>query len=148
MGSKSRSSTSSINTTKDTTVNNVDNRVAEGESKIGGNINLNLNDITTDGGALGGSGGVNVGITTSDFGALDTASEISDRAFEFAGSTADRLTESVGASLSTARDAVSKAVGVASEATRDEAARTQQLLIVGAVVLGVAFVYITTKGRK
>lgn len=150
MGSKSSSATSSTNITKDTTTNNVDNRVAEGDAKIGGNINLNLSDITTSAGSegAGNGGGVNVGITTSDFGALDTASQISDSAFEFAGSSARQLSESVGASLSTAKDAVSKAVNVAQSVAQDEGARTQQILIVGAVVVGVAAVWFSTKGRK
>lgn len=140
MGSKSRSSTSSTNITKDSTVNNVDNRVAEGDARIGGNINVNTSDV---------AGASNLTITTSDFGALDTASEISDNAFEFAGSSADRASESVAASLSTVRDAVSKAVGVAQSATQDEAARTQQFLILGGVVIAVAVAYFTfSKGHK
>ena len=158
MGSKSRSSASSVNTTKDTVVNNVDNRVAEGDASIGGNINVNLSDIFTPtsshksknkNGGLGGSGGndegaaggVSVDISTSDFGALDTASQISDKAFEFAGTTASSLN-------STVTQAVDKVGKIAQEATQDESARTQQLLIVGVSLVGIALAYFTFSRRK
>jgi len=151
VGSKSKSSTASTNTTKDFVTNNVDNRVGEGD--IGGNINLTLSDITANksssgskgvgvGGGDGGVGGVNVDIMTSDFGALDTASDLSDRAFAFS--------ENVASSLSAgSTNAINKAIEVAQGATQDEGARTNQLLIIAVggvaavVLMGVIF-----KGRK
>jgi len=142
VGSKSRSSTSSVNTTQDFTTNNVDNRVSEGD--IGGNINLTLSDISSgDSGALGHGGGVNTTITTSDFGALDTASELNDRALEFA--------ESASASaISSNASAVKDAINVAQSATQDEAARTQQLIILAVAGIGIAFALrgVIAKGFK
>ena len=148
MGSRSRSSTSSTNTTQDFTTNNVDNRVSEGD--IGGNINVNLSDITTTqdsgfaanagGGGAGTPGGVNLAITTSDFGALDAASEISDNAFAFSSQAANQLGAVTASAIDKANRFGNESLKLASEATRDEAARTTQLLIIaGALVVG-AFV--------
>ena len=147
----SRSSTSSSNSTQDFTTNNVDNRVSEGD--IGGNINLTLSDISTGSGGgggllsadavagVGGNEGVNVEITTSDFGALDTASELSDRAFQFAESATSNA-------ISSNAQSVKDAINVAQSATQDEAARTQQFLILGGVVVAVAVAFLTLRGRK
>lgn len=146
MGSKS--STSSTNTTQDFVTNNVDNRVSDGD--IGGNININLSDISTDQGAalgagIGGSGGgaasglpggsVNTVITTSDFGALDAASEISDSAFEFSTQAASQLGAVTAEAVDKANRFGNEALALASEATRDESARTTQLLIIAAAVV-------------
>ena len=146
MGSKS--STSSTNTTQDFVTNNVDNRVSDGD--IGGNINVNLSDISTNqesglsagvgSGATPAGGGVNLAITTSDFGALDAASEISDNAFAFSSQAANQLGAVTASAIDKANKFGDAALGLASEATRDEAARTTQLLIIaGALVVG-AFV--------
>ena len=148
MGSSSKASTSSINTTKDFVTNNVDNRVGEGD--IGGNINLTLSDITTSGGSRGGKtggagdsrGGVNVDIMTSDFGALDAASDLSDRAFSFSENVASSLSAS-------STNAINKAIEVAQDATQDEGARTTQLVIIAvAGVAGVMLLGNLFKGRK
>lgn len=127
---------SSRTTNNDATTNNVDNRLAE-NGDIGGNISVNLSNVSanSDSGtaSLGGSGGgVTTNITTSDFGALDAASELSDRAFSFAESA-------VGSSAQTSADAISKAVEVAKTATNDESARTQQLIILAVGGVGLAF---------
>lgn len=134
MGSKSSSKTSSVNTTKDTTINNVDNRVAEGDSSIGGNINVNFSDLSTgDGSTLGGGGGgITANITTSDFGALDTAGDISESAFSF---SQNAVSGAVGALRETAKDAVD----VAKSAAQDESARTMQFAILGVAIIGVTF---------
>lgn len=146
----SRSSTASTNSTSETTTNNVDNRVAEGDASIGGNINLNFSDISTDQGAalgagIGGSGGgaasgmpggsVNTIITTSDFGALDAASELADSAFEFSNSAVAQLGAVTSSAVSTASESAKNAV---ENITRDESARTTQIMIVAAAVVGVA----------
>ena len=138
MGSKSSSSTSSTNTTQDFTTNNVDNRVSDGD--IGGNINLTLSDISTAGSGVfaAGGGGVNTTITTSDFGALDAASELSDRAFAFAEKTASSAAMSNTAALKSA-------FGVAKSAAQDEGARTRQLLIISGVVVAVSFIFLRRK---
>jgi hypothetical protein len=136
----SKSSTSSTNTTQDFVTNNVDNRVSDGD--IGGNINVNLSDISTnqESGLSAGVGSVNLAITTSDFGALDAASEISDNAFAFSSQAANQLGAVTASAIDKANKFGDAALGLASEATRDEAARTTQLLIIaGALVVG-AFV--------
>ncbi len=67
LGSGSKSSTSSTNTTYDTTISSVDNRVAEGNAAVGGNVMVNPGDIngslsisTTDQGAV--RGGVDIAL--------------------------------------------------------------------------------------
>jgi len=135
MSGGSKSKTSSTNITKDFTTSNVDNRIAEGD--IGGNINLTISDINANAGntaaGSGGGGGVYTNITTSDFGALDAASELADRAFSFS--------ENAAASLSaSSTSAINKAIGVAQSATQDEGARTQQLIIIAVAGVGLAFV--------
>lgn len=139
MGSKSSSSTSSVNTTKDTTINNVDNRVAEGDASIGGNINVNFSDIQTEGAALGGGGGVVANISTSDFGALDTASDIADNAFNFSNQALAQLGSSVSGAVGALRQTAGDAVEVAEAASRDESARTMQFVVLGVIVVGTAF---------
>ena len=144
----SRSSTASTNSTSETTTNNVDNRVAEGDASIGGNINLNFSDISTDQGAalgagIGGGGAasgmpggsVNTVITTSDFGALDAASELADRAFSFSDNAVQQLGAVTSSAVSTASESAKNAV---ENITRDESARTTQIMIVAATVVGVA----------
>lgn len=146
----SRSSTASTNTTQDFTTNNVDNRVAEGDASIGGNINVNLADISTDQGAalgagIGGSGGgaasglpggsVNTVITTSDFGALDAASELADRAFSFSDNAVSQLGAVTSSAVSSASESAKNAVA---NVTRDEGARTTQIMIAAGAIVAVA----------
>ena len=155
MGSKSSSKTSSTNTTKDLTTTNADSRVAEGDGDIGGNINVNFSDISTTrqggnaldltgiGGGNGdpqGSGNIISNITTSDFGALDTASEIAENAFSFSQGTVTQLGNTVASTVATLREVAEDAVGVAESAARDESARTTQLAIVAAGLVGVFFI--------
>lgn len=156
MGSRSSSSTSSTNTTKDFTTNNVDNRVSEGD--IGGNINLNLSDLTTnssseaDLGAAGGGGGINTTINTSDFGALDAASELSDRAFSFSENALSVVTGSVEDSNKTVLEgfktasaavqgATKSALDVKKSTVQDESARTMQFALAGVALIAVAFLF-------
>lgn len=155
----SRSSTASTNTTQDFTTNNVDNRVAEGDASIGGNINVNLADISTDQGAAlgagigGGSGGgaasglpggsVNTVITTSDFGALDAASDLADRAFSFSDNAVQQLGAVTSSAVSSASESAKNAVA---NVTRDEGARTTQIMIAAAAIVAVAlFIRVRSK---
>ena len=142
MGSKSSSATSSTNTTKDTTINNVDNRVAEGDGSIGGNINVNFSDLQTGSGStLGGGGGdITANITTGDFGALDTAKNIAEDAFNFSNSALG----SIGGTVQALRDTASDSVKVAESAARDESARTMQFAILGVIIVGGLFVLAPT----
>lgn len=149
----SRSSTASTNTTKDTTVNNVDNRVAEGD--IGGNINFNLNDITLgkDGGgskgkvspdtntAFGGNSGIDIDITQSDFGAIGKAFSSIDRANE-------TFTSSIASTVGALKDTAAQSVKVAESAARDESARSTQLLLIAGAVTVIAVTFIVYRSKK
>jgi hypothetical protein len=133
MGLLSSSSRSSSTTNVDEQNNtSVDNRVTDADNAfVGGNVSV----------AAGDEGG-DINISTTDFGALDTASQIADSAFSFSSQASSDLTSGL-------NTAVSAVKGIADNATKDEAARTQQFLILGAVVIaGVyAFVFVK-KGRK
>jgi len=128
VGSKSKSRTSS--STKEITTNTVDNRIAEGDGDIGGNLNVNLSD----------SGGASLNITTSDFGALDAASEISESAFTFAGDAVGQLGATTSSAFDSVEETAEKAVRVAENAARDESARTLQFVVIGTVIVVTAFV--------
>ncbi len=77
--------------------------------------------------------GGDVSLTTTDFGALDTASDISERAFDFADTSQKAASD-------TFKEATEATKEIALAAAQDEAARTQQLLIVGIVVVAAIFV--------
>ncbi len=113
----SRSSTSSTNTTQDFTTNNVDNRVAQGDGLIGGNINLNAHDSTVG----------NVNITTTDLGALDAASKLAER------------------SLGTSEVLIDSALDVAAKAAEDDSSETLKYLVIGLTVVGVAIAVFVMK---
>jgi len=108
-GSSSR--TTSSNTTQDFTTNNVDNRIAEGDAMIGGNVNLNAQDSSVG----------NVQITTTDHGALDVASDL------------------VSNSLNTAELIAGDALEVANKAAEDDSSETLKYLVVGLTIVGLAF---------
>ncbi len=89
----------------------------------------------------------NVNITTTDFGALDAASGIADSAFAFSNAANEQFTSALNSALSTTENAVDSATEVAQSATQDEAARTQQLLILGGVVVAVSVAFIVLRKR-
>ena len=161
------SSSTQVTNLDETNVQNIDNRVVEGEDvNVGGNVS-----IVADGSLE------NVNVVSTDFGALDKATRIAGGAFDFGQRTFETTTDLLAESIEstnrtlgdTLRDTFNKAsntlsdtisnvtasaasttkgaLGLASEATRDEAARTQQLLIVGGVTLGIALLFFGTKRR-
>ncbi len=133
----------SKNTTnvRETNVDNSDNRLVEADRAIvGGNINITQGDNNSRGG-LGGDGGGNISITTTDFGALDTASNIADGAFELSNNSLNRVGESVSSAVGALRNVAKDAVDVAKSASQDESARTMQFVILGLTVAGVAFFF-------
>jgi hypothetical protein len=129
------------------TINNVDNRLAEGDGSIGGNVNLNLSELhigsgttanpqaddTSGSDAHGGSGGGNlaIDISTTDFGALDAASRIADNSISMLAQAQSSVTDA-------SSDAIEAVKDIAETATRDEAASTSRMLILvgGAVAIG------------
>ena len=134
------------------TINNVDNRAAQGDDvDIGGNVSINLGDVssTTNGlGVGGGSGAIgDINVTTSDLGAIDAASGISDNAFALTSQVANQLGAITGGAIDSAESISERASDLASEATRDEAARTQQMLIVAGVVVVVGLAYFSRRRK-
>jgi len=115
-GSSSR--TTSTNTTQDFTTNNVDNRIAEGDAKIGGNVNLNAQDSSVG----------NVSITTTDHGALDTASDLAEIGLNAASSA-----------FESASMVANDALEVANKAAEDDSSETLKYLVVGLTIVGLAF---------
>lgn len=80
MGSRSRSSTSSTNTTENFTFNNVDNRVGDGGGGSAGNTNFNLANSTT--------GNITLNTTSTDLGAIEKAFNFADDTLELASQSA------------------------------------------------------------
>lgn len=144
MGSSSK--TSSTNTTRESTINNVDNRLTEGGGSIGGNVTLNLSELNLKGGegsTLGGAGGggnLDIGITTTDFGALDAASRIADQSI--AG-----ISNAQSAISAASTSAINAVKSIADNTTRDEGASTTRVLIIGAVVVGVSIVFVMMRKK-
>lgn len=119
---------------RETNVDNSDNRLVEADRAIvGGNINITQGDNRSEGG-LGGDAGGNISIQTTDFGALDTASDIADGAFDLSKNSLNQVGESVGKAVDALRE-------TASEAVRDESARTQQFIVLGLTISAVAFFF-------
>ena len=155
-----RSKSSTTNNTFDLTQTKNDARLVEGDNaNVGGNVDISV--IGAIGGDSGGGAGSGVGrsvsnlfsgrrnnsdgvppginVVTTDFGALDTGRQIADAAFGFANNAQDSANTIALDSVSASRNIANSAVGLASEATRDEQARTIQFVIIGAVVIASIF---------
>lgn len=102
MGSRSSSRTSSTQNTTDVTTTSADNRVAQGDGHIGGNI------------SLGQSSG-NVTISQTDYGALDNAADI-------AKSSLDTVTDTVSTASELGEAAISANADLAYESIRAQSA--------------------------
>ena len=113
MGSKSRNATTSNNQTIQETVNNVDNRVAQGDGAIGGNVNLNLGS--------GASAG-NVNIETTDYGAVSAGLTLGLRSLDNAAEAARQNTQ-------LSQDTVSKTIALAGNTANVASATALQSFI-------------------
>lgn len=119
MGSSSRSNTTSSNTTVDNTFNNVDNRVGDEGSIIGGNTNLNASNSQFG----------NVTITQSDQGAINAG-------LQLALESLDSIDKNNAVNAQVTQDAVSRSLALAGETSKDEAARAvESFMKIGAIVL-------------
>ncbi len=119
MGSSSRSNTSSSNTTVDNTFNNVDNRVGEEGSIVGGNTNLNASNSRFG----------NVSIVQSDQGAINAG-------LTLALESLDSIDQNSAVNAQTTQDAVSRSLALAGETSKDEAARAvESFMKIGAIVI-------------
>lgn len=105
---------------------NVDNRVGGDRSVFGGNQSVQAGDYS------------NINLTTTDFGAIDAATNITDSAIEFS-------RDALSASINSSQAAVDDAITLAQSVSVDQAARTTQMLIVGGVIAAVFLIYVSFK---
>ncbi|WP_199453497.1 hypothetical protein [Marinobacter sp. bablab_jr008] len=136
MGSSSRSKTSSTESSQTL----ADNRVVDGDNAIiGGNITLSNT----------GSGSGQFNVTTTDFGALDAASEIAGQSFKFSDRALTSVDNSVEAVRTIAGDAGATISGAlakvtdfaASQQPDQKEAKTLQLIVIAVAVVGAVYVY-------
>jgi hypothetical protein len=136
MGSKS--SSASVNT--DVTQNLADNRVIDGggagNTNVGGNITISQT----------GDGRGEYNITTTDFGALDAASEAIDRSFTSAENSIAAVQTVAGDAGATISAALNKVTDFATQQTAPEGSNTMQFIVLGVVAVGLAFAM--RKGAK
>jgi hypothetical protein len=105
-GGDSQAQTSSTNTTLDTTTSNVDNRNADGNAVVGGNV-------TTGSGDISGS----LQITTTDLGAVKGGVDI---AMESLRRISEGTSGAVAAVKSVTSDSIAQAYGLANSARQSE----------------------------
>jgi len=105
-GSDSQSSTSSAQTTNDSTISTVDNRVAKDNAAVGGNVTVNPGDIN---GSLA--------ISTVDEGAVKGGLDLALESLKQITSATQSSTNAV---KSVASDSIGQAYGLANEARQSE----------------------------
>ena len=125
-GSKS-SSTTNID---ENNLTAADNRLIEGDgANIGGNISV-------------GEAGDNLNITTTDFGALDAASELANRSFTSVDNSVSAVRTMAGDAGATIGKALNKVSDFATSQQPDQkSSKTLQLLIVSMAVVGAVALY-------
>lgn len=131
-GSKSSSSSSTTNNTMETTVTTVDNRVAEDNAAVGGNV-------TTGSGDINGS----LTISTTDQGAIRGGVDLAQEAIRSAGSSLATV-ESV------TKDTISQAYTLANQARQSETSAALNNFLkygVWVAVTGIA-AYVIVKGSN
>jgi hypothetical protein len=129
VGSSSRSKTSSTESSQTL----ADNRVVDGDNAIiGGNITLSNT----------GSGSGQFNVTTTDFGALDAASELSGRALTSVDNSVAAVRTIAGDAGATISGALAKVTDFAASQQPDQKeAKTLQLIVIAVAVVGVVYVY-------
>lgn len=129
MGSSSRSQTK--RTESDQTL--ADNRVVDGDGAIiGGNITLSNT----------GEGSGEFNVTTTDFGALDAASELSGRALTSVDNSVEAVRTIAGDAGATISGALNKVTDFATSQQPDQKeAKTLQLIVIAVAVVGAVYVY-------
>jgi hypothetical protein len=120
----SSSSSETKNIVDEVNTNNVDNRVTDGDGNIGGNISVTAGDNLSD-----------LSIVTTDFGALDTAEGIANKAFDL---SQNAFTSSQSAIKKISADAID----VARDITTDNTAKTIQYGIIAAAFIGAVAIYV------
>ena len=129
MGSSSRSQTKSTESSQ--TV--ADSRVVDGDNAIiGGNITLSNT----------GEGSGEFNVTTTDFGALDAASELSGRALTSVDNSVEAVRTIAGDAGATISGALNKVTDFATSQQPDQSSsKTLQLLIISMAVVGAVALY-------
>lgn len=129
MGSSSRSATRSTNSNQTLS----DSRVVDGDNAIvGGNITLSNT----------GEGSGEFNVTTTDFGALDAASELSGRALTSVDNSVQAVQTIAGDAGATLSGALNKVTDFAKSQQPDQkSSRTLQLLIISVAVVGAVALY-------
>jgi hypothetical protein len=127
VGSSSRSQTKSTRSSQTL----ADNRVVDGDNAIiGGNITLSNT----------GEGSGEFNVTTTDFGALDAASELSGRALTSVDNSVEAVQTIAGDAGATISKALNKVTDFATSQQPDrldeKSSRTLQILIVSVAVVG------------
>lgn len=129
MGLFGGSKSSTTNLSEELNQNAVDNRIIE-EGNIGGNQTI----------AIGGNS-ENLTVTTTDFGALDAASEAVDRSFESVDNALNAVNTMATDAGRTVGDALKKVSDFATTQTGGTSSATIKYLIVGMVIVGLAIAY-------
>lgn len=129
MGSSSRSQTKSTESSQTL----ADNRVVDGDGAIiGGNITLSNT----------GEGSGEFNVTTTDFGALDAASELSGRALTSVDNSVEAVRTIAGDAGATISGALNKVTDFATSQQPDQSSsKTLQLLIISMAVVGAVALY-------
>ena len=129
MGSSSRSQTKSTESSQTL----ADNRVVDGDGAIiGGNITLSNT----------GEGSGEFNVTTTDFGALDAASELSGRALTSVDNSVEAVRTIAGDAGATISGALSDVTKFATSQQPDQSSsKTLQLLIMSMAVVGAVALY-------
>lgn len=129
MGSSSRSQTKSTESSQTL----ADNRVVDGDNAIiGGNITLSNT----------GEGSGEFNVTTTDFGALDAASELSGRALTSVDNSVEAVRTIAGDAGATISGALNKVTDFATSQQPDQKeAKTLQLIVIAVAVVGAVYVY-------
>jgi hypothetical protein len=111
--SSSRNTTASSNQTIQETINNVDNRVAQGDGSVGGNVNLNL-------GSGASASGINV--STTDYGAVNAGLTLGLKSLDNAAEAARQNTQ-------LSQDTVAKTIALAGNTANVASATALQSFI-------------------
>lgn len=133
----SKSSSSSTTNLDEVNLNTVDNRVIDTAQNVAGNV--------TVGGKITGD----VSIVQTDYGALDAASKISDKAFSSVDNVVNASIDAVKSQSNVLENIAQKAQETAQKAAESDTTETIKYLVVGLTIVGVVIggaMY--NKGRK
>jgi len=133
----SKSSSSSTTNLEEVNLNTVDNRVIDQADNVAGNV--------TVGGKISGD----VMVTTTDYGALDAASKISDSAFKSVDNVVNSSIDAVKSQSNILENVAQKAQETAQKAAESDTTETIKYLVVGLSIVGVVYgMAVMYRGKK